>query len=235
MNRRAILCSLLALSASVLLVARARAAGDAPLTPVNMDQLCVTTGSVLASPAQSIRIDAPKVRAVVRQSSGSRVRMRFKFLGTTGKIAPLDDGEARVQLGLKLRALNGCNVVYVMWRALPEQKLVVSVKRNPSMRTHSECGARGYTTLKPNVARAIPALAIGASHTIEAAITSGALVVAIDGVESWRGSIPGELSDFDGPVGLRTDNARLELELWAAGDKTVPVRSCSQVAGILSD
>ena len=37
-------------------------------------------------------------------------------------------GELRRQFGLKLRAQDACNLVYVMWRIEPASKLVVSIK-----------------------------------------------------------------------------------------------------------
>jgi hypothetical protein len=51
-----------------------------------------------------------------------------------------DDHEMRRQSGLKLRAQNGCNLVYAMWRSEPESKLGVSVTRNPGLNASSERG-----------------------------------------------------------------------------------------------
>ncbi|MCA1664388.1 MAG: serine/threonine protein kinase, partial [Myxococcales bacterium] len=117
------------------------------LAPVAGDALCVTRGRVAAARAQ-LSVDEPKLRAVVPASDGNRAELRFVYRGPTTQTALLGSGALRRQLGLKLRAQDGCNLVYVMWRIEPVPGVVVSVKRNSAARTHAECGNRGYRNLR---------------------------------------------------------------------------------------
>jgi hypothetical protein len=156
------------------------------------------------------------MRCVVAHPTLSRGTLRFHYFGPTGDAAPLDDGEVRAQLGLKLRAQDGCNLVYVMWRIAPEAKLVVSVKYNPGMYTHAQCGARGYRNVVPAWARPVPQVTPGATHVLTADLRGDALAVSVDGAVAWQGTLGPEVLSFDGPVGVRSDNARFEFDLVAS-------------------
>ncbi len=115
------------------------------LSPIAADRLCVTKGAAsIGSP-----VTQPTMRAIALDSSGDAASLSFTFRGDTATSRSLASGESRRQLGLKLRAQDGCNLLYVMWRLDPAPSLSVSLKLNPGMRTHRECGARGYTHLKP--------------------------------------------------------------------------------------
>ena len=83
------------------------------------------------------------------------------YRGDTETVRALATSGTRRQLGLKLRAENGCNVIYVMWRLDPRPKLEVSVKRNPGATDHEACGAEGYTKVRPTRAWPVPVLAVG--------------------------------------------------------------------------
>ena len=74
------------------------------------DTLCVTHGSL-----GSQHITEPTVRAFARNSRGDAASLAFRYLGPTATVRELASGQARHQVGLKLRAQDGCNVVYVMW------------------------------------------------------------------------------------------------------------------------
>ncbi len=196
------------LAASLL----AGAAGGAPV-PVGPGSLRVTLGAAEPT-ARGFRVETAKLRAVADRGR-DEAELRFRYLGRTAELARLRSGEARAQLGLKLRAADGCNLLYVMWRLEPVPGLVVSLKRNPGQRSHAACGNRGYVNLRPSSKAALPPLAPGGSHVLHAAIVGRELVVKVDGAPVWRGPLPDEALGRGGPIGLRSDNVRLELELLA--------------------
>jgi hypothetical protein len=66
---------------------------------------------------------------------------------------------------------------------------------------------------------------IGTTHRLAAALDGAALRVFIDGRPVWDGELGPEALAVDGPVGIRSDNARLELTLFAppqTGQETCP-------------
>jgi hypothetical protein len=174
----------------------------------------VTKGHVEAISDGRARIREPKLRAVVPGSDGDAAELRFVYEGATAGVAPLASGEVRRQIGLKLRAADGCNLVYVMWRIEPKAQLVVSVKRNPGKRTHRECGANGYVNLKPRAGSA-PSMpvTVGAEHRLHAAIDGRILRVWADRTLAWEGELPDNALDLRGPAGVRSDNGAFSVEL----------------------
>jgi hypothetical protein len=52
---------------------------------------------------------------------------------------------------------------------------------------------------------------------LRAAIRGSDLSVWADGVLAWQGSLGDDARDLDGPVGLRSDNARFTFSLLAGG------------------
>ena len=153
------------------------------------------------------------MRAYLNAYTQPVAQVRFTYLGSTPNEAPLASGEMRRQFGLKLRAQDACNLVYVMWRVEPESKLVVSVKTNPGQSTSAQCGNRGYRNIKPKRASAIPVLKSGDAHTLHAELNQAGLRVSIDNVTVWEGALGPDAETLNGPVGIRSDNARFELEL----------------------
>jgi hypothetical protein len=171
--------------------------------------LCVTRGAIADH-----AITEPTVRAIAPNAGGDAAQLAFTFNGDAATTRALASGQERRQLGVKLRAQDGCNVIYVMWRLDPKPKLDVSVKRNPGKRTHEECGAEGYTKVKPSRHGAVPALAAGDAHTLRAEIVGEELFAWIDGHLAWQGTLPAIAHQLAGPAGLRTDNVELaHLEL----------------------
>ena len=185
--------------------------------------LCVTRGDI----AQSA-ITQPTVRAFAPSAGGDAAELAFTFGGDADTSRALANGQARRQVGLKLRAEDGCNVIYVMWRLDPKPKLDVSVKRNPGKRTHEECGADGYTKVKPQHALPVPPLAPGESHTLRAEIVGDDLSAWIDGRLSWHGRLPDEARTLSGPAGLRTDNLRLDRVELSAAHGGGPAPACKR-------
>lgn len=227
-TRSLLVASLLGLLASPVPPGRAMKKPDEPVAPERMK---VTEGKLKPLSGGRLRIEDPKVRAVVSSNEGPKVQalmaparaetgtearvaeLRFTYLGATAEQKPLQSGEMRRQVGLKLRAQDGCNVVYVMWRIEPKAGLVVSMKHNPGMHRSDDCGNNGYQTVKPRSKAAVPVLEPGASHTLRAELEGTELKVKVDGEPVWEGSLPAEALTFDGPVGLRSDNGRFDVEL----------------------
>ena len=192
------------------------AAADLP-PRIGPDGFTVTSGVVRALPDQRLGIDVPEVRAVLRRMTAPTPTIRFHYLGPWAATKPLASGEIRRQVGVKLRAQDTCNVVYVMWHIEPDARIAVSIKRNPGRRSHAECGAQGYVNIRPRRSAVVAAVQPGSSHTLRTILQVDALTVWADGVLVWEGSLPPDLLDFDGPVGFRTDNVVVELEYSVGG------------------
>jgi len=186
----------------------------APLSPVERGQLCVTTGEVAATDS-GLRIEGPEVRAFVRRPPGRAAEIRFSYGGPSAQTQRLASGELRRQFGIKLRAADTCNLVYAMWHFAPEPGLAVLVKSNPGKHTHAECGAHGYLSVPPTWSRRVAAPEPGTRHVLRAELDGRELQVSVDGASAWKGTLPGEGFAFEGPVGLRSDNARLDFTFAA--------------------
>ena len=136
--------------------------------------------------------------------------------------APLANGELRRQIGLKLRAMNTCNVVYVMWHVDPSPGVFVSVKRNLGASTHEQCGARGYDNIPPEESAKAAPLDRDRPHVLRADLEGSSLRVTADGVVVWRGHLPIEVFAIDGPAGIRSDNGTFDFELRVPGGARPP-------------
>jgi hypothetical protein len=201
---------------------------EVKLAPVAKDAMCATRGAL----AIGGEVTEPTVRGYVRGSGGDAAAMKFTFRGDTAKTRDLAGGQTRRQIGLKLRAQDGCNLVYVMWRLDPKLALDVSVKINAGKKTHEQCGADGYTKVKPIKAvknMQVPALVAGESHTMRAEIVGDELHVWIDDKPLWRGTLPASARTLKGPAGLRSDNLSFVLDSFEApgGDPNAPLPKCA--------
>jgi hypothetical protein len=183
------------------------------LTIVPRAKLCVTEGTMEESSGGELIVSVPKMRAYVNAFTSQLIEAHFTFRGSAGNEAKLGSGELRRQFGLKLRAQDACNLVYAMWRIEPESKLVVSVKSNPGQHTSAECGNRGYRNIKPRRSTSVPVLHSGEAHDLRAEINADEMRVFADNQIVWEGSLGPEVGSFDGPVGIRSDNARLQIQL----------------------
>jgi hypothetical protein len=191
-----------------------RSAGK--LEPV-ADTWCVTKGNA----AIGSSVTEPTVRAVAMGTQGDAAALTFTYRGHTQKVRELASGQERRQLGLKLRAQNGCNLVYVMYRADEgaAPKIDVSVKHNPGASTHADCGAGGYTKVKgssDSKLALVPVLAAGDKHTLRAAIAGDELRAFIDDKLVWRGTLPDSARELVGPAGVRSDNLAYDLVAFEA-------------------
>ncbi len=210
------------LSVGLLLVslgersAFAQAPTSTPLRPIALGELCVTNGAIVPIADGRMRIGAPSSRAVLRVATAQGAEIRFRYLGPSLETKPLASGELRRQIGLKLRAQDSCNLVYAMWHIEPDAKFAVSIKRNIGKRTSEECHADGYVTIKPRLGVALPRIKPGESHSLRADLEGSALTLTADGKTVWEGDLGPKITEFDGPVGLRTDNASFEIA-YSAG------------------
>ena len=180
------------------------------------EDLCVTEGALEQAPDHGLLVNVPKMRAYVNELTPPAVEAQITYQGRTENEVPLGSGEMRRQFGFKLRAGDACNLIYAMWRIEPESKMVVSVKFNPGQHTSKECGNRGYKNVKATRSRPVPALRVGETHVLRAEMTGDRLSVFVDGAPVWEGSVGTEAGAMHGPVGIRSDNARLQIQLRAA-------------------
>lgn len=205
------------LGATIALILFARAVRSSPkLVPVSRENLCVTEGTIEEMPGGRLAVTVSKMRAYLNASTPPMVEAHVTFLGGTANEARLGSGELRRQFGLKLRAADSCNLVYAMWRIDPESKLVVSIKSNPGQHTSAECANHGYRNIKPRHSIPVPALRSGDTHTLRAEMNGDELHVFADNSLVWEGPLGPDALLFDGPVGIRSDNAHLQLELRTA-------------------
>ena len=184
--------------------------------------LCTTRGALLSGG----RVSAPTFRAIALGTAGDDVGLQFAYEGRSPEVRALAGGQVRRQIGLKLRAMNGCNLVYAMWRLDPRPQIEVSTKINPGARAHSECGARGYTKISPSHTERLPPLVDGSSHWMYVQIYADELYTWVDGQLVWRGRLPQEVRRVAGPAGIRSDNVAYRvLSMWATrgqNDTAVP-------------
>ena len=179
--------------------------------PVAAADLCVTKGHVAGS-----EIFEPTMRGYARGAGGDAASLTFTYRGESFETRELAGGQARRQIGIKLRAQDSCNVVYVMWRLDPQPKLDVSVKVNPLKKTHEECGADGYTKVKPRKKTFVPAFEYGKTHTLRAEIVGDELYAWIDDKLLYQGTLPETARAIKGPAGIRSDNVKFDLVSLAA-------------------
>ncbi|MEY4550621.1 MAG: hypothetical protein RL685_6816 [Pseudomonadota bacterium] len=195
------------------------------LAPVPARELRVTTGQLEGQGGAPLGaneasnhfwVRSPALRAWVGHRPRSSVELELVYLGPTRSQAPLASGQLRRQIGLELRAQDGCNLLYVMWRIEPVQALMVSLKSNPGQRQHRECRDRGYVNLEPEHSLPLAPLRAGERHVLRASASASELEVWVDGRSHWRGRLPALVASIDGPVGVRSDNGEFELQLRSA-------------------
>ncbi len=198
--------------------------------------LLVTTGEVNQKDGY-LEIEHPKVRGTEKTDPHYSARLQFRFNGKTSEEEPLKSGQIPEQFGFKLRAKNSCNVLYVMWRFRestqngPEQ-VVVSHKRNPGLSHNwswwifNGCSTRGYTVYRKAEQSeedyGFPTALDRKIHLLEADLfyvegLGYPIVVHADDLMVASTVIPTDsLMGLNGPVGIRSDNAVLDFNLWSA-------------------
>lgn len=212
------------LAFSLVLTAFQSTARDLTLSDLNVTQGAESLRQLASG---LIEITAPRLRATDKSYVANTAELSFGFRGRLAGV-PLESGQDRVQIGLKLFADNPCNLVYVMWRLFPEEALVVSIKRNPEVLS-AQCGNDGYTNIVPNLvpvgaSAAVPVPAAlsalgGTRRTLRAKYDPRLriLTVRADGQVLWQGRMPENLmAGLRGPAGVRSDNGvfRFRLAAW---------------------
>jgi len=185
------------------------------LQRIDPDKICVTNGVVSTLRDGRLAIETPSSRAIIREVTAQSAEIRFRYLGPSKLSKPLASGELRRQIGLKLRAQDTCNLLYAMWHIEPDSRIAVSIKRNAGKHTHQECDAHGYVNIKPRRSVEMPKIHPGESHALRAELRGNDLTIVADRRVVWEGELGEEISEIDGPVGFRTDNARFEFEYYA--------------------
>ncbi len=217
MSPRARLLPLAAVAIALLSVPAAAPAW----TPVPQRALDVTSGAIETLPSGQLLTRGGEMRAVQRDHGrhARSARLRFRYRGPSDETIPLGSGQVRRQVGIKLRADDPCNLLYVMWREFPEHAIVVSVKRNPGQSTSAQCGNRGYTDVARVALGTSPSVADHATHLLVARTrphpdgTMGLVVVA-DGRTVVQRRIAAALAGtLRGPIGVRSDNGVYRFSL----------------------
>lgn len=182
----------------------------AQLQPIDFD---VPDGKIEKAPGNYLQVTTKEMRATLKFRTQQKVMVKFAYLGPTAEVSRLGNGEIRSQFGIKLRGQDTCNIVYVMWHFAPTQGLGVSVKRNPGQQTHEECLDRGYiNNIKPRASWPPPIIRPGDPHTFGASMKGSYLAVTADDRVVWEGDLGPVALEFDGPVGLRSDNAHVVFD-----------------------
>lgn len=221
--KRVATCAVLGIVGTVFMALPLSRAGEALRSPsqkmlaIGRGQLCVTEGTVNKGKGDELSVDVTKMRAFVTEETAETVEAHFTYLGGTAKTSALGSGEVRRQFGLKLRAQDACNLVYAMWRFEPKNEIVVSVKSNPGMHESSECGNKGYTNIKASHSSPVPEMKKESKHALRAELNGQEMTVTVDEKVVWEGSVGLAALAFDGPVGMRSDNVHIQVEMFAGG------------------
>ena len=173
----------------------------------------VLAGRIERAEGKRLKVSTKEMRATLKLRTPQNVTVKFTYLGPTKEVSRLGSGEIRSQFGIKLRAQDTCNIVYIMWHFAPDQKIAVSVKRNPGERTHQECLDHGYiNSIKPRISALPQTVLPDQPHTLTASMSGSNLTVTADSKVVWEGDLGPAALEFNGPVGLRSDNARVVFD-----------------------
>ena len=184
--------------------------------------LMVTEGTITsAGPKALLRTRDPGMRAVARDGGrhARSARLWFRYLGESTTTDPLGSGLIRRQIGLKLRAPDPCNLVYVMWHAYPDNAIQIQVKRNPGQTTSSECGNNGYTQVATISLGEGDATGDHSAHRLEVdtrRAANGALVLTVftdDRLLRKLRLSAALTAGLVGPIGVRSDNGHYLFRL----------------------
>src|ERR1700676_4295567 len=187
-------------------------------TRTQLSDFDVSDGKIEKAAGDRLMVGSKEMRATLKRISPSqKVAIKFTYLGPSNEVSHLGSGEVRHQFGVKLKAQDICNLVYVMWN-FDTQKVAVSVKLNPGQRTHEDCLDRGYiNSIKPRLSAPPPAVRVDQPHSLSADIAGQELTVKADGRIVWQGMLVPVVLEFHGPVGLRSDNAHVVFDFLAGG------------------
>jgi len=225
-NRTHKLRAALALAALTVTVTAVSASAKPPIyAPIGLTGLEVTEGSITpAGPKSTLHTADPAMRATALEGGihAQSAQVWFRYQGESTTTIPLGSGLIRRQIGLKLRAADPCNLVYVMWHQYPDNAIEVQVKSNPGMTTSAECGNNGYTEIATIPVAAGDGTADHNVHRLAVRTrrtATGDLAMRIykDTALLRRLTIPAALTaGMEGPIGVRTDNGDYLFRLSSA-------------------
>jgi hypothetical protein len=86
----------------------------------------------------------------------------------------------------------------------------------PGQHTSAQCGNRGYRNIKPRRGAPVPVLLSGEARFLRAEMNGAEMKIFAVRKLVWDGSVGSDALNFDGPVGLRSDNARLQIAVRAS-------------------
>jgi len=181
------------------------------------ETFCATAGKVSTLAPTRLEVDMGGMRGIVAGDKSSTAQLTFTYQGPSKTESPLANGEVRRQIGLKLRAVNTCNLVYVMWHVEPTPGVYVSVKSNPGKSTHAQCGANGYINLRPTGGTQPPQVTAGVKHVLRATLDGRTLRAYADEKLAWEGTLPDVADTLSGPAGVRSDNGKFDFEVALPG------------------
>lgn len=185
-------------------------------TPVLRSGFVVTSGALADGADGELAVSQPVTRAVVRDGLPQAARLEFVLHGRSDGVGVYE------RFGLKLRAKNSCNVLYIMWQFAPVEAVIVKLKSNPGLVTHEECGTAGYLTLaRWNQSEStFPTARDGAVHVLQATLAEVegrgyTLSVQADTFTSPDVGLDfAELQDINGPCGFRADNVNVTFHFF---------------------
>ena len=184
--------------------------------------VCVTNGALEKGSRGDFVVNTPSSRAVAKGTDDSAAAIKFEYLGPASGETRLASGIVRRQLGVKLRAEDSCNVIYIMWGIEPQPGLIISMKANEGKSTHAECGVKGYKLVPSTLERSIAPIKVGETRTLAANLDEkGKLTVRVDGEVAWEGQTSPTANKMYGYTGIRTDNVRMRFE-WLGDDNEIP-------------
>ena len=207
-----------------------------PARALPLQQLRATLGG-LERAAEAWVHTGPQLRGTFPGSCGDSAALGFRYLGAAPERVPFGSGKMHRQLGLKLRARDSCNVLYVMWRFDARPGIVVLAKSNTGTH-HEECGNRGYHRVRPLWSEPVEPPEPGSTHALAARLDGEAIEVWVDSRVVLRATIDSLLVPARGEAGVRSDNVRFELLGFAAVAPDVvsagsPEQDCAALAASL--
>ncbi len=187
-------------------------------TKAQLSDFDVSDGKIEKAAGNRLMVSSKEMRATLkRRDTPQQATVTFTYLGPAKEVSHLGSGEVRHQFGIKLKAQDTCNLVYVMWN-FDTQKIAVSVKLNPGQRTHKACTDHGYINdLKPRVLVSPQVVYVDQPHALSAELEGRELTVKADGSVVWQGTLVPVVLNFRGPVGLRSDNAHVVFDFLVGG------------------
>ncbi len=203
-------------------------ATDGQFRVVCLPDLDVTLGTVTERSDGFLSVHGPKARSIQRVERHGLTQAEcicFEYGGVSRDTAPLNSGRIVTQIGLKLLAMDSCNLCYVMWRIEPVEEIVVSIKRNPGRARHVECGSGGYTILsrqRVGQNESIPSARDGRQHSLQAEIEKSSrneyrIIVSADRSRLMIPVPEKYFSGLTGPPGFRSDNGVFTFRLYTRG------------------